>query len=327
VAGYGNVSIAQSLSGLRANTVYYYRAVATNTKGGKREGTIQSFLTEPATPAAGEALDIGATQATVVGTVDPEGHDTHYYVEYGAAACAPTSCRSATSEVDLGSGTNAAAVAARLSELKPRTTYHYRLVVANSSGASYGVENEFTTPPLPPEVSTGIASGVTQTSATISGTVNPEGYQTSYEFETGVSTSYGSQVFGDAGFGLGAQPVEVSLQDLAPGTTYHYRLTATSTYGTTYGQDMTFTTPGVPSPLTQPLTAPLIATPAIAFPTESGTITKTTTKALTRAEKLAAALKACRMKVKGKRAGCVRRVRKEYAAVKAGAKRKHNKQH
>jgi hypothetical protein len=51
------------------------------------------------------------------------------------------------------------------------------------------------------------------------------------------------------------------------------------------------------------------------------------TKTLTRAQKLAVALKTCRKKVKGKRAGCERRARKQYASAKAGAKRKHNKQH
>jgi hypothetical protein len=50
------------------------------------------------------------------------------------------------------------------------------------------------------------------------------------------------------------------------------------------------------------------------------------TKTLTRAQKLAVALKTCRKKVKGKRAGCERRARKQYASAKAGAKRKHNKQ-
>ena len=166
-AAYKDESVSQALSGLKANTAYYYRVVASNTGGGRHEGTIQSFLTEPATPAAGEALDVGATQATIVGMVNPEGHDTHYYVQYGATACASTSCEKATGEEDLGSGTSAAPVAVNLRALKPRTTYHYRLVVANSSGASYGVEDEFTTPPLRPEVSTGAAGGVTQTSATI----------------------------------------------------------------------------------------------------------------------------------------------------------------
>jgi uncharacterized repeat protein (TIGR01451 family) len=47
-------------------------------------------------------------------------------------------------------------------------------------------------------------------------------------------------------------------------------------------------------------------------------------KSLTRAQKLANALKACRMKLKDKRALCEQRARQQYASVKAGAKGKHN---
>jgi hypothetical protein len=79
----------------------------------------------------------------------------------------------------------------------------------------------------------------------------------------------------------------------------------------------------------------------LAMPTaitgQNGAVIKQTTKitvegcakakALTRAQKLAAALKACRTKSKGKRAGCEQRARKRYASAKAGAKSKHNKQH
>ena len=50
-------------------------------------------------------------------------------------------------------------------------------------------------------------------------------------------------------------------------------------------------------------------------------------KPLTPAQKLAAALKSCRMKVLGKRAGCEKRARKEYASARAGAKGKHKVQH
>jgi hypothetical protein len=69
---------------------------------------------------------------------------------------------------------------------------------------------------------------------------------------------------------------------------------------------------------------------------QNGAIIKQTTKiavsgcakkkSLTRKQKLAKALKACRKKSKGKRAGCEKRVRKQYASAKAGAKEKHNNQ-
>lgn len=208
-------------------------------------------------------------------------------------------------------------------ELQPETTYDYRLVASNQAGVEPGPDYTFTTAPrTPPLVDTGEASGVTQTEVTISGTLDSRGIDTNYAFEVGTDTTYsGAKVFGDAGDGEGAEPIAVALEDLAPGTTYHYRLAATNADGSSYGQEMTFTTPGIPSPIIQPFTAPLLATPTIAFPTETGTPTKTLTKALTRAQKLAATLKTCRKKPKGKRAGCERRARKQYAPAKAGAKK------
>jgi hypothetical protein len=53
----------------------------------------------------------------------------------------------------------------------------------------------------------------------------------------------------------------------------------------------------------------------------------TKVKAPTRTQKLAAALKTCRKKSKGKRAGCEKQARKKYAPVTAGADKKHNKKH
>ena len=44
-----------------------------------------------------------------------------------------------------------------------------------------------------PVVLTGNATAITSTSATVNGTVNPEGQATTYYFEYGTTTSYGSQ--------------------------------------------------------------------------------------------------------------------------------------
>jgi hypothetical protein len=109
---------------------------------------------------------------------------------------------------------------------------------------------------------------------------------------------------------------------LSAGTTYHYRLVASSEGGISYGEDETFTTPGIVDPLINPVTTPLIATLAIAFPTGSQANTGTTTKTLTSAQKLAAALKACHAKKGKKRAACEVTARKRYAPVKRKGKKK-----
>ena len=103
--------------------------------------------------------------------------------------------------------------------------------------------------PQPPTVTTGDASDVGQSSATVSGTVNPNGEDTTYHFDYGTSTSYG-QSTGSSGAGSGsaAVPATASLTGLDSGTTYHYRLVAANDAGTTPGGDRTFTTAGQPPP-------------------------------------------------------------------------------
>ncbi len=100
-------------------------------------------------------------------------------------------------------------------------------------------------PPVPPTVNTGSATSVTSSSATLNGTVNPNGASTTYYFEYG--TSYGSTTTEtDAGSGTEEVSVSADLTGLSEGTTYHFRLVATNSAGTNYGDDTTFTTTTTP---------------------------------------------------------------------------------
>ncbi len=100
------------------------------------------------------------------------------------------------------------------------------------------------------DVTTGAASGLGETTATLAGTVNPVGVPVSgCAFEYGTSASYGQSAPCAALPGSGGEPVPVdaSLTGLTPRTLYHYRLTATNANGTSYGLDGTFTTPTRPA--------------------------------------------------------------------------------
>jgi len=98
-----------------------------------------------------------------------------------------------------------------------------------------------------PGADTGAASAVGQTTATLAGKVDPKAEPTTARFEYGPTTAYGaSSAVVDARDGTEAIDVSASLGGLLPGTTYHYRLMATSPVGTTTGPDKTFTTPGFP---------------------------------------------------------------------------------
>jgi hypothetical protein len=99
-----------------------------------------------------------------------------------------------------------------------------------------------------PLVTTNDPTGVGQTTATLNGTVNPESRDTTYHFDFGTTTAYGSST-PTTGVGSGTAPIAVNapLNPIVPGTTYHYRIVATNSVGTSFGADRQFTTAAVPS--------------------------------------------------------------------------------
>src|SRR5689334_8096702 len=100
-----------------------------------------------------------------------------------------------------------------------------------------------------PSATTGAASGVDHESATVHGTVNPQGQATTYHFEYGTTSAYGSQTTDtSAGSGTSNADVSAALGGLKANTTYHYRLVAASSQGTTDGADRSFTTAKLPAP-------------------------------------------------------------------------------
>jgi hypothetical protein len=101
----------------------------------------------------------------------------------------------------------------------------------------------------PPSATTGAATAVGQTTATVNGTVDPQGMATTYRFEYGTSSTYGLQTDEhDAGAGTGSVDAQADLTGLTTDTTYHYSVVATNAAGVTRGADRTFKTAQAPGP-------------------------------------------------------------------------------
>jgi hypothetical protein len=212
------------------------------------------------------ASDITTTSATLNGTVDPGGVDASYRYEYGLDII----YGQGTTAISAGSGSGSGAAPGPVTGLDPNTTYHYRIVGFNSAGPILGEDQRFTTVAAPPVVdgAPAFATAITSSSARIHGTVDPNHSQTGFHIDYGTTTAYGSTApqggDGDAGTSANDTPVVAALTDLAPGTLYHFRVTADNgTGGPQYGADGTF------------ITAPAGAAGAREVKTEAATLTGT----------------------------------------------------
>ena len=237
--------VSQLLAGLSPDTTYHFRFEATN-GGGTTLGDDATFTTAatPVTPptitdeAAQEVTD---TTATLSATVNANGSPTTYTIEYGTT----TDYGNETPALDAGSG-SAQLLSQAFTDLLPDATYHFRFTATNGGGTTLGDDATFTTaaaPVTPPTITDEASQDVTDTSATASASINPNGNATSYLIDYGTTTDYGHQTAViDAGSGTTAQVVSQLLAELTPDTTYHFRFQATNTGGTTLGDDATFTT-------------------------------------------------------------------------------------
>jgi hypothetical protein len=249
------VAVSATVTGLLANTTYRFRIVATS-PGGTSQGTEQAFSTLPNSPTAETIAPSSVTQtsATLNATVNPNGGEvTECKIEYGTTLASASRAPCTPSPT----GTTEVAVSASVTGLFANTTYHFRIVVTSAGGTSHGAERAFTTLPNPPTAETAAASSLAATSAMLGATVNPNGGEVSdCRFEYGTTIAYGSTVSCASLPGSGSSPIAVlaDVTGLTASTTYHFRIVATNSGGTSEGADQIFTTPSSTSLVTVTVT-------------------------------------------------------------------------
>lgn len=253
-SGWSAIPSPGFITGLNKDTTYYYRLDAEN-KYGEMRGATQSFSTNDNPPGQGSvptvstasAKNVSRTAATVGASVNAHSSPTTYWFEYGTDATFGQ-----LSAFQSAPNTNSAAtVSASLTGLSPLTKYYFRIDAQNQYGTVNGSISSFTTmgpsASAAPVVTTQVPSTVGSTNATLRGTVNPNGTQTTYWFEYSTDSLLGSVLLKSTsqksiGNAQATASVESDVSSLSAHTNYYYRIVAQNSAGTVRGDKQTFTT-------------------------------------------------------------------------------------
>jgi hypothetical protein len=245
----GGVLLSESPSGDGVGTAFdgsgtLLYELSSTTKGINAYSAVISPGVEPPVVSAitGHSAHLEAEVEPGEGEPGEVPAESKAYFEYSADGLTWTS----TPEQSLTVPSTVATVEADITGLLANLAYQVRVVASNAGTKSTSSAVTFSTAEIAPEVETGVAGGLGETGATLNGTVNPNGLQTTYHFEYGTTAAYGSRVPVNveavAGNQRSSRSFGRAISGLAPGTTYHYRIVATNSAGETAGADKTFAT-------------------------------------------------------------------------------------
>ena len=234
------VPVQQVLSNLAVGS-YHFRIVGTNQFVTSFGNDLSFTIVPPPLPTAvtENASDVTTAQATLHGSINPNGLAASGYFEWGTS----TNYENSTLAQLVGDGTTVVPVQQLISGLMPGTNYHFRMVASNSVGVRYGSNMTFAAVAAPLAV-TQPATALPGMSASLHGTVNPNALETTVTFEWGLTTSYGNVTPTTVlSAGITNVPVQMLLSNLASGGPYHFRVRATNSAGTSAGADASFLIP------------------------------------------------------------------------------------
>lgn len=177
------------------------------------------------TVTTGPATNVMTTSATLTATVNPNGNQTGVGFQYGITSA----YGQASNTHAIGSGTKPVTVTSTITGLTPGTVYHYHVIALNKAGSASGADRTFTTGgPPPAAVVTGPPVNVLKTVATVTGSVNPEGADTTWAVDYGLTTNYGVETVPAQPLAkvVTSLPVSAMLTGLSSATLFHYRIVA-----------------------------------------------------------------------------------------------------
>jgi uncharacterized protein (TIGR02145 family) len=237
--GSGAGTYTSTITGLTQGATYFVRSFATNVQG-TSYGAETSFTTQttPTVSVTATPTSITTTSAIGGGTISSTGGATIVTSGLVWDSNANPDITLTTKTTD---GTTSGTFTSSITGLSQGATYHVRAYATNYLGTSYGPEVTFTTITTPTISSTAIVTSITGSTATSGGTITSDGGATVTSRGLVWGTSSGASTYSLTS-GSGTGTFTSSLTGLSPATLYYVRSYATSSVGTVYGAETSFTT-------------------------------------------------------------------------------------
>ena len=234
-------------SGLSNSTNYYWSVNAIDEYGSSTSSPIWKFTTTAASatpPTVTTTAASGTTSSSATGGGNVTSQGSTSVTARGVCWSTSQSPTTASSKTSDGIGTGS--FTSSITGLTASTTYYVRAYATNSAGTSYGSQVSFTTSAgtgTAPTVTTTAITGVTTNAASGGGNVTSQGSASVTARGVCWSTSQNPTTLDSKTSDVsGTGSFTSSITGLSPSTTYYVKAYATNSAGTSYGNQVSFTT-------------------------------------------------------------------------------------
>ena len=225
VTGYQDLTVGNStskaVSGLDANSTYYYRVRAYAPEGTSNNSNPVTVITLPNAPAANAASSLTAAEFTA-NWLSSSGGATGYRIDVSISS-AFSSFVSGYQDLDVGNVTNMTVIG-----LSANSAYYYRVRAYTSEGTSSN-SNSVTVVTLPSTPTASAASSITSTGFSANW-LSPTSGATSYRLDVSTSSTFSSFVTGYQDLIVG-NVTSKAVSGLSASSTYYYRVRASNAGG------------------------------------------------------------------------------------------------
>jgi DNA-binding beta-propeller fold protein YncE len=145
-SGSAAVAVSAHITGLVPGNIYHYRLAVENAAQVSSRTPDRTFTAGPIVD--GEwAIDVASSSVTLQSSIDPNGADAHYYLQYGPTVAYGAYAPIAPPGLDLGSSAAPQVLSVHIQDLAPGALYHYRFVVLEDDETFEQSDVSFTTQP------------------------------------------------------------------------------------------------------------------------------------------------------------------------------------